>query len=67
MTRTFTAVFKEDDGWWVGWVEELPGAIAQERTLEAARQSLREIIPVILDVNREMAQGAMREELTIAL
>lgn len=67
MTRTFTAVFKEDDGWWVGWVEELPGAIAQERTLEEARQSLREVIPVILEVNREMAPGVVREELTIAL
>ncbi len=68
-TRTFTAVFVQDDEWWVGWCEELPGAIAQERTLDEARASLRDVIPVILDVQREQmeadAKGAVREELTV--
>ncbi len=38
--RTFTAVFVETDGWIVGYVEELPGAIVQERTLDEARESI---------------------------
>ena len=25
MKATYTAVVKEDAGWWIGWVEELPG------------------------------------------
>jgi hypothetical protein len=25
MKRTFNAVIKQDDGWWIGWVEEIPG------------------------------------------
>ena len=53
--RTFTAVFEQHDGWWIGTVEELPGAIAQERTLEEARASLVEAIQDILEVNAEYA------------
>ncbi len=34
----FTAVYQQDEGWWTGDVEELPGANAQERTLEEARE-----------------------------
>jgi predicted RNase H-like HicB family nuclease len=69
--REFTAVFKQEEGWWIGWVEELPGANAQERTLEEARSSLREAVRDILDVNRELADGQpgnqhlVRETLTI--
>ena len=54
-TRTFTAVFHYTGEWWVGWVEELPGAITQERTLAEARESLVEAVQLILDVNREYA------------
>jgi predicted RNase H-like HicB family nuclease len=69
MLRTFTAVYAQEDDWWIGWIEELPGAIAQERTLEETRESLREVIPIILDVQREANQGReqLREELTITL
>ncbi len=57
MTRTFTAIFEEHGDWWIGWVEELPGANAQERTLEEARASLQEVIPVILEARRESMQS----------
>lgn len=71
MTRTFTAIFEQHEDWWIGTVEELPGAIAQERTLDEARASLVEAIQLILDVNREYAEqernGAtvVREELSV--
>lgn len=69
--REFTAVFEQDDDWWIGWVEELPGANAQERTLDEARESLREAVRDILEVNRELAEVSgpsrpvVREKLTI--
>jgi hypothetical protein len=25
MKREFTALNKQDKGWWIGWVEEVPG------------------------------------------
>ena len=73
MKRTFTAVFEQHDDWWIGWVEELPGATAQERTLEEARASLQEIIPLIIEARREGLEveaapaQRVREELTVSL
>jgi hypothetical protein len=31
----FRAVIKETQGWWIGWLVDLPGVNAQERTREA--------------------------------
>jgi predicted RNase H-like HicB family nuclease len=55
MTTTYTAVFEESEGWITAWVEELPGAISQERTIEEARESLREVIGLILESRRAHA------------
>jgi predicted RNase H-like HicB family nuclease len=33
----FTAVFEQDGPWWIGYVEELPGASAMGATLDEAR------------------------------
>lgn len=52
----FTAVFERAGEWWLGYVEELPGANAQERTLDEARESLREAIGDILEANRELTR-----------
>jgi len=52
----FTAVYQQDEGWWIGYVEELPGANAQERTLEEARESLREAVSDVLEANRELTR-----------
>ncbi len=56
MTATFTAVFEQDGDWWVGYVEELPGANTQGATLEEARENLKEAVALILEANRELAQ-----------
>lgn len=50
----WTAVFEQDGEWWVGSVEELPGALTQGRTLEEARENLREAVLLILEVNAEI-------------
>ena len=56
MENSFTAVFEKLDDWYIGYVQELPGANVQERTLEEARESLREAIELILISNRELAE-----------
>jgi predicted RNase H-like HicB family nuclease len=30
----FRAVIKETQGWWIGWLVDLPGVNAQEKTME---------------------------------
>lgn len=56
MQNTFTGVFEKIEDWYIGYVQELPGANVQEKTLEEARKSLREAIELILRSNRELAE-----------
>jgi predicted RNase H-like HicB family nuclease len=44
MTSTFTAITKKDGDWWIGWIEEIPGVNAQEKTRDELISSLREIL-----------------------
>jgi predicted RNase H-like HicB family nuclease len=36
----YRAVIKQKDGWWIGWLVDLPGVNAQERTREKLIESL---------------------------
>lgn len=56
MENTFTSVFEKVDDWYIGYVQELPGANVQEKTLEEARESLREAVELILISNRQLAE-----------
>lgn len=63
--RTFTAVFQEvEDGWWVAWTEELPGANTQGETLEEARENLADAIQLVLEANREAAARKQADHYT---
>ena len=41
MANTYTAIIKQDNGWWIGWIEEVPGVNCQERTREELLATLR--------------------------
>ena len=32
MRNTFTAIIKQEDKWWIGWIEEISGVNCQEKT-----------------------------------
>ena len=53
METRFTAVYRRVGDWWAAYVEELPGANTQGRTLQEARENLREAVQLIIEVNRE--------------
>jgi len=53
-----TAIYKQDGDFWIGWVEEMPGVNAQEKTKEALLSSLKEILVEALEFNREEARAA---------
>lgn len=70
MQQNWTAVLKQDGGWWIGWIGELPGVNAQERTREELLDSLRVAVAEALDFNRAEARSAAGggyEELKIAV
>jgi len=41
MKKQFTAVIKQDSGWWIGWVEEIPGVNSQGKTKAELKRNLR--------------------------
>jgi predicted RNase H-like HicB family nuclease len=60
--NTFTAVFEEaEEGGYVAFAEELPGAITQGDTLEEARENLREAIELVLEANRRIVLDGVDE------
>ena len=67
-----TAVFERDGEWWIGYVEELPGANTQGRSLEEARENLKEAVRLVIEANREIARReavgrqVIREDLILA-
>lgn len=56
MKSGYTAIIKKDGDWWIGWVEEVPGVNAQERSKEELLLSLKEALDDILEINREEAR-----------
>ncbi len=37
----YRAVIKKSDDWWIGWLVDIPGVNAQERTRKKLLESLR--------------------------
>ena len=70
MKMNYTAVVKQDAGWWIGWIEEVPGVNCQEPTREELVETLRVTLREALELNRSDAidaAGDEFEELEIAV
>jgi len=52
MRNEFTAIIEPDEGWYIAYSPEVPGANGQGRTEEEALQSLSQAIKLILDERR---------------
>ncbi len=66
----FTAIYKKaDEGGYVGYVIELPGANTQGETLEETRENLKEAVSLLLECYREEAENlpdsATKEDLIL--
>jgi predicted RNase H-like HicB family nuclease len=68
-----TAIYEEaDEGGYIGYIAELPGANTQGETLDEVRENLLEAVQMILDANREESERRLekgtkvtRESLTL--
>jgi predicted RNase H-like HicB family nuclease len=60
MQRAFTAVIKQDEGWWIGWVEEIPGVNSQGKTRKELMKNLRSALKEMLKFNRSDALSAVK-------
>lgn len=61
MLKEFTAVIKNENNWWFGWIEEVPGVNCQEETREKLLESLQITLREALEFNRQDAIEAAGE------
>jgi predicted RNase H-like HicB family nuclease len=70
---SFTAVFLKVPEGYVGFVEELPGANTQGKTLRDVRKNLRESVQLVLEANRRIAEqeiadrSVIREKIEVSI
>jgi len=70
MSAEFTAVIERDEGWYIAYSPEIPGANGQGKTKDEAVQSLADAISLILDDRREdglrgIPKDAVLEKVTV--
>jgi len=61
MREKLTAVFRKSKYGYIGYVEELPGANTQGKTLEETKKNLIEAIQLVLEANRQLAEEEQRD------
>lgn len=58
MNNTYTAVIKEEGGYWIGWIEEVPGVNCQEESKEELMETLKVTLQEAIEFNRQDAIAA---------
>ena len=58
MATTYSALVQQHDGWWIGWIEEVPGVNSQGQTREELLDNLRDALAEALEMNRADARAA---------
>lgn len=54
-SQSYKAVIRQDAGWWIGWVEEIPGVNSQGKTRDELLKNLRSALREAIELNREEA------------
>ena len=70
MVNEFTAIIEQDEGWFVAYSLEIPGANGQGRTKDEVLASLVQGIELILEDRREdglrgLPENALRETVRV--
>ncbi len=67
MKQVYTAVIRQDEGWWIGWIAEIAGVNSQGRSKRELLKNLRSGLREALELNREEAVALAREDYEEAL
>ncbi len=55
MEQTVEATIEKRDKWYIGWVDSVPGAFSQGRTIKEVEEDLKEAVQLILESQRELS------------
>lgn len=70
MRNAFSAIYKKTNGWYTGWIEEIPGVNTQGKTLKEAKENLRDALLLVVETNRTLNKPrgkVIREDFSIVL
>jgi len=70
MKNSYTAVLKQYEDSWIGWIEEIPGVNCQEKDYSSLVKTLQITLKEALEFNKQdalEAAGSGYRELSIAL
>ena len=57
--RYHTIIKPQPNGWFVGWVEEIPGTITHGRSLDECRANLKDSLQLMVETHRDEARIGM--------
>lgn len=60
--RYHTIIRPEPNGWFVGWVEEVPGTITSGKSLDECRDKLRLSLSLMIETYRDEARVGLTDE-----
>ena len=61
INQIYTALIQQRGGWWIGWIEEIPGVNGQEKSREELVETLTITLKEALALNRQEAVRAAEE------
>ena len=54
MVKVFEATIEKRGRWYIGWVDAVPGAFSQGRTIKEVEENLKEAVQLILETHQEL-------------
>jgi predicted RNase H-like HicB family nuclease len=63
MERTFEATIEKRGRWYIGWIDAVPGAFSQGRTIKEVEENLKEAVQLILESQRELRDRGVAGEI----
>ena len=63
MEQTFEATIEKRDKWYIGWVDAVPGAFSQGRTIKEVQENLEEAVRLILESHQELRAKGVAEKI----
>jgi predicted RNase H-like HicB family nuclease len=67
MSVQYKAVIMQEEGWWIGWLEEIPGVNSRGQTREELMENLQSALEEALEMNRADALAAKGEYEEVSL
>ena len=59
--RSYTALVRKTDDWWIGRIAEVPGVLSQGKTREELLENLQSALDEALEIQRERILAEERD------